>query len=380
MENNWEIFEIAPKPSKFTLELLDLIYNQNGPIDKVYKKYHVDYRAKKFLIYKDNNLWTDKNIEKQTLPLNIRNILFLSLIKIGNFKLLFEKLNDRINSKKEVPAAEWNNMFLQDYELVFETNLLFNKAIKNLETVLREHKEKMPTLLSFGNDAVAHLSKIEIKPPTQKMLGNSIEVMDRGKFCAIKYDHKENDELKRWWDKLPEYKQVVYQKSLRTAQIYSRLREYGRWLVVKDISIIRKYMEAEAKEKMCKLEELAGWKPDERDSESEITFDNTIKSESLRTVGVSVGRATGILVSPDQVEKNIGKKIILYTPYLAPDLTNLLDKVEGVVSTNGSVMSHLAIVAREMNKPMIIGVMLHNNLNIGDEVQIDGINGKVEKI
>ena len=100
-------------------------------------------------------------------------------------------------------------------------------------------------------------------------------------------------------------------------------------------------------------------------------------------MGVSAGLAKGILQKCEYLdsEKEESKKIILYTEILSPDLTKYFDKISGIVSENGGLLSHLAIVAREKSIPVIVGLPLSNSIfKLGDYVQIDGSNGKIKKI
>ena len=77
----------------------------------------------------------------------------------------------------------------------------------------------------------------------------------------------------------------------------------------------------------------------------------------------------------------MAQKLFLYTEILSPSLTKYFDRIDGIVSENGGLLSHLAIVAREKNIPVIIGFSLSNSvLKLGDPVQIDGSIGKIKKI
>ncbi|MFA5026029.1 MAG: PEP-utilizing enzyme [Candidatus Shapirobacteria bacterium] len=361
MKNNLEIFEIAPHPSEFTLDLLKKIYSQNGPVDRVYQKYRVKYKVKDFFVYKDGNLWIDKDVEKQSIPLSLGNIFMLSSIHLNNYQNLYDSLKTKLNSSEIINQVNWEAIFLKNYELVFEIDLLFSKAIKKLEVSLGKNVNKIGDLLSYGKIFIDDFPNLSISTDTSEYLGNSIEVQDRGKFTAIKTGKKDNPELIKWWHNLSEYQQVIYQKSLITALIYSELREFGRWLVVKNISQIRPYLNTS---------QLI----------SNKVTDILPNNLPLKVIGVSGGIAMGILADKSTLSQNKDQKLILFTPFLSPELTDLLDKVEGIVSTGGGMMSHLAIVSREMSKPVVVGVSLSHNLKIGDMVKIDGSNSTIEVI
>jgi phosphoenolpyruvate synthase/pyruvate phosphate dikinase len=370
MKNKFEIFEIAPTPSKFTINLLNLIYKKDGPIDKVYKKFHINYKAENFLVYKNNNLWVDKDKEQKSLPMNIRNIFFLSLINLNDYNSLFDQLKKRLNKEEKVKNENWSKLFLDDYELVFEINLKFNKAVKNLEINLKKDQQKIVKLLTFGKNLVKDIPDLTINTNTSKYVGNSIEITDKGKFTTIENHNKSSIELEKWWSNLDKYKKTLFEKSLRMVFIYSKLREYSRWLIVKNISIIRNSNDPNIKKITNNKSKIQKTKKTNKTTNQEI----------MKITGVSAGIAEGILVSVQELDKYKNNNKILFTSFLSPNLTDLLEKIEGIVSTTGGIMSHMAIVSREMKKPVIVGFILNNEIKIGDNIRINGTKGTIEKL
>jgi pyruvate,water dikinase len=99
-------------------------------------------------------------------------------------------------------------------------------------------------------------------------------------------------------------------------------------------------------------------------------------------LGVSSGTASGILKSKEILDREKGKSkdSILYTESLSPDLTRYFDRVSGIVSNTGGLLSHLAIIAREKGIPTIVGFSISgSNIKIGDKVIVDGDTGKIIK-
>ena len=61
-----------------------------------------------------------------------------------------------------------------------------------------------------------------------------------------------------------------------------------------------------------------------------------------------------------------------------PGWTPLFAKAKGVIVDKGGVLSHCAIVAREMNLPAVSRVrQCHRILKNGDKVWVDGNNGRI---
>jgi len=70
-----------------------------------------------------------------------------------------------------------------------------------------------------------------------------------------------------------------------------------------------------------------------------------------------------------------GKKILI-TKILSPDLVQFFPKIEGILSEEGGLLSHLAIMAREEGIPVISGFSL-GKIKRGDTVEMDGGTGTV---
>jgi pyruvate,water dikinase len=69
---------------------------------------------------------------------------------------------------------------------------------------------------------------------------------------------------------------------------------------------------------------------------------------------------------------------VLVASMTTPDYMPAMDRALGFITDEGGVTCHAAIVAREMNKPCIIGTMNATHLlKDGDKVEIDVLNGTV---
>lgn len=86
-----------------------------------------------------------------------------------------------------------------------------------------------------------------------------------------------------------------------------------------------------------------------------------------------------IITSPSGVTSTKGE--ILVTRSTDPGWVFLLATSGGVVSEKGSLLSHSAIIARELGIPLIAGVeYASTNLHNGDRIRIDGADGSIEVI
>ena len=94
--------------------------------------------------------------------------------------------------------------------------------------------------------------------------------------------------------------------------------------------------------------------------------------------GASRGWASGEVVHADGV---VGSGQVLVVRTLDPRLAPLLPRVAGVVAETGSVLSHLAILAREQRVPVVVGVDgACERFPAGSRVAIDGGTGEVRSV
>jgi pyruvate,water dikinase len=69
---------------------------------------------------------------------------------------------------------------------------------------------------------------------------------------------------------------------------------------------------------------------------------------------------------------------VLVTTTLTPGLAPLLTRLDGIVAETGSVLSHLAILAREAGVATVVGYAnAVRDLPEGVEVLVDGETGRV---
>ena len=103
---------------------------------------------------------------------------------------------------------------------------------------------------------------------------------------------------------------------------------------------------------------------------------------TLQGVPCSAGEATGTALVIQSVEdaKDISDKILV-TRMTDPGWVFLLTTAKGVISEKGSLLSHTAIISRELGVPSIVGVEnLLETVKTGDLLHVDGNTGKIEII
>lgn len=100
----------------------------------------------------------------------------------------------------------------------------------------------------------------------------------------------------------------------------------------------------------------------------------------LKGIPASPGRVKGkvkVLMKPEDAEKmNDGD--ILVVSETNPEYTLAILKASAIVTDRGGILSHPAIVAREMGIPGIVGTLeATKKLSDGMKVTVDGVEGIV---
>ncbi|MBC7545088.1 MAG: hypothetical protein H7338_20370 [Candidatus Sericytochromatia bacterium] len=94
----------------------------------------------------------------------------------------------------------------------------------------------------------------------------------------------------------------------------------------------------------------------------------------------------GVVVGPTKMVRNPGDDMnlqgeILVAPRTDPGWVAMYPSVSGLLIEKGSVLSHSAIVARELGLPTIVGIKgLCERLAAGQTVRMDGASGRVEVV
>ncbi len=102
----------------------------------------------------------------------------------------------------------------------------------------------------------------------------------------------------------------------------------------------------------------------------------------LRGLGASIGRVQGrvlVLLDPkDAIAQERFEDAILVTATTDPGWVFLVSQCQGLISERGSLLSHTAIIGRELQIPTVVGVPgATRALRTGMTVEMDGASGEV---
>ena len=114
------------------------------------------------------------------------------------------------------------------------------------------------------------------------------------------------------------------------------------------------------------------------------------QTDSVKGIIVNKGKATGKVViasmldNMEEVTKiysKMEKKAILIAQTTSPELMLLCKNAVAIVTDQGGMMSHAAVISREMNIPCIVGTNYATEIfKDGDLVEVDAEKGVVRKI
>jgi pyruvate, water dikinase len=87
------------------------------------------------------------------------------------------------------------------------------------------------------------------------------------------------------------------------------------------------------------------------------------------------------VMATDPLPDDVPSGVVLVTQSLTPDLLLRLKQVVGIVTEQGGMTSHAAIVAREMGIPAVLGIAgATRQIRSGEGLRVDGDRGEVHRV
>ena len=109
------------------------------------------------------------------------------------------------------------------------------------------------------------------------------------------------------------------------------------------------------------------------------SFDQLRHDDTLTGVSAALGRVTGealVVTNPDLSLDTRGK--ILITRSTDPGWVFLIENAAGIIAEKGSLLSHTAIITRELHKPSMVNVRdACKRIRTGDLVELDSTAGTI---
>ena len=118
---------------------------------------------------------------------------------------------------------------------------------------------------------------------------------------------------------------------------------------------------------------------------TEVTVPQSIKPniQFLQGIGAAKGRiiANAYIFNSSQKPTQVPKGVILIAPLITPDYLPLLQGVAGIITEQGGLTSHGAILARELGIPAVVSATGATTLlQVGEKLLIDGNKGEIYRL
>ena len=111
-----------------------------------------------------------------------------------------------------------------------------------------------------------------------------------------------------------------------------------------------------------------------------FVHDNAFSDAVMKGIGASQGNVTADIHVASNVTEALKARrgTILVCPFTEPSWTPALQKVSGVVTETGGLLSHAAVICREFGIPAVLGIpQATTRLRTGQRLTINGGNGEI---
>ncbi len=113
--------------------------------------------------------------------------------------------------------------------------------------------------------------------------------------------------------------------------------------------------------------------------ETELGQEGTVLAGIPCSGGIITGTVL-VVEDPAAVTEDVAGKILV-TGMTDPGWVFLITRAAGIIAEKGSLLSHTAIITRELKKPSVVGVRhAVRQLKTGDVVRMDGTTGEITRI
>ncbi|MBD3252491.1 hypothetical protein GF386_02065 [Candidatus Pacearchaeota archaeon] len=320
-------------------------------------------------------VWTESNLKDiGELALDIKNLIFTRKPNDPKISVYYDKKElDSVNKVIE-NKINFEKGYLEKVEKVFYEYwkdifpyIEGKKEIKNISELKKFYKSWIkwwsPMAVSMVTPNISSLSK-KHRNQALKMREDTQEFSDDGDRIFTNFINKY----------YPEYKEIV--SVLKPEEVFLLDK---RKLNNKEIIEIKKRLDGYTliNGKLCKYETLDDDLEKERLCIKKVNVKGT---KSIKGQIACKGKVKGkirLILNKNQI-KTLQKGEILVTSMTSPDYITAMKKASAIITDEGGLTSHAAIVARELNKPCIIGTKFATEiLKNGDNVEVDADKGNI---
>lgn len=272
-------------------------------------------------------------LKMETVNYKENPLLFITFLKENSFG----KINE---SRSDIKDFDYINILKQEYPLNIIKRFVLTTLIKKTISGIRDREN-----LRF------------IRTKTFGLVRRIFRAIDHNLITNQKIESK-NDSLYLTLDELADTaNSLAYINNIRL-----RKEMYKKYAEVKRVNRYKQNNSA--------------YTPVEI---STSNFSNAVISGIGCCSGV-VKAEVRIIDSKTEVTENFFGKILI-ADYFEPGKINLFSQAAGIISIRGNLLSHTAILCREMGIPSIVGAKgLMNKIKDGDTIEMNGGTGKINLV
>ena len=275
--------------------------------------------------------------------------------------------------------------FIETYgDRSFEELKLESLPMKNNPQLLHQLLKWGASNSSVTKESAKAKRDIPLSWPEKKMVAftrDSIATREATRLWRGKFYHLIRELILKLADQLRQSDSSW--KAFSTLDFFSLSHEEWMRFAKGEITTkeVQKLMEARAgwKSKKQQFPEVIAWVETESLPGVAISTDD---SSSFKGQGVSSGVVEGtalVLESPDQALASELKDFILVTKNTDPAWVYIMSRSRGLISEKGSLLSHTAIIGRELNIPTVVGVKFATQkIKNGDRIKLDASKGTIQ--
>lgn len=362
---------ILPNQTQFYIRMWT-VFNIGEPLANVVKG-----QLKKYIIGEKKITEYLLNLSSPIKPNDVINeridILKLTLVKDRlNQRKVQERINKHTQKYQHIPMFDFDHTpYTQNY---FQNEL---RLIKNPKEELEELKEL------FNERQKEFEGIIKILKPDKKFL-NLLEFLKDNVFLRDYRDmlrQKLNVELRKF------YQEVARRLDISIEQVAILTNNE----VIKYLSVNKKFPKKEINERVklylliqngSKVEMYSGRKALSK-AKIELKISKLKQVKEVRGIVGSKGEAKGrvVIIYTNKDLSKVKKGDVMVATMTRQDFVPAMRKAVAVVTDEGSVTAHAAIIARELKIPCVVATKFATQIfKDGDIVEVDAIHGLIRKL
>lgn len=302
--------------------------------------------------------WFHSMMDEETL--NEKTRKYLKKNNRNTEKLLFSLIYDFKKAKENILSAEETKNKSEAIKIILENYLQHMRVISTYNCFWRYigDKERDEFIsneqikrISFERNMVA-----KFYPEVEKIILPIVESIGKSKnFSGTLLQYLSYFEFKKYLKKGITEKKLKELEKRKAGYFYVFEEKSRGEIIITDRKIINQI--------------------------KEDFFDAQEEMKEIKGFPAYVGFVEGEVFNISESKKPASKKYILVAPSTHPKDIKLIKDSMAIIVDEGGILSHAAIISRELKKPCIIGTKIATQvLKDGDMVEVDANNGIVYKL